>query len=67
MRGKPRFSHVLALVRSFYRIGLAGKERRHYWKLMLWTQFRRPRLIPEAVILSIYGYHFRKVCERHVV
>ncbi len=33
---------------------------------MLWTQFRRTRLFPEAVILSIYGYHFRKVCELHV-
>ena len=62
-----RFSHVLALVRSFYRLGLVGQERFHYWKLLLWTQFRRPRLIPEAVILAIYGYHFRKVCERHVM
>ncbi|MBN2130503.1 MAG: DUF4070 domain-containing protein, partial [Sedimentisphaerales bacterium] len=45
----------------------AGKERWQYWRLLLWTQFRCPRLLPEAVILSIYGYHFRRVCERHVV
>jgi len=67
MRGRIRFSHILALVRSFYRLGLVGQGRLHYWKLLLWTQFRRPRLIPEAVVLAIYGYHFRKVCERRVM
>jgi radical SAM superfamily enzyme YgiQ (UPF0313 family) len=66
VRGRIRFSHILALLRSFYRLGLVGQERLHYWKLLLWTQFRRPRLIPEAVVLAICGYHFRKVCERHV-
>jgi len=65
-RGHLEFSHVLALVRSFYRIGIVGRERFHYWKLLLWTQFRRPRLIPEAVILAIYGYHFRRICEARV-
>ncbi|NQT94594.1 MAG: B12-binding domain-containing radical SAM protein [Lentisphaerae bacterium] len=62
-----QLSHILALVRSFYRLGIVGQERVHYWKLMLWTQFRRPRLLPEAIALSIYGYHFRKVCELHVL
>jgi len=61
-----QLSDILALVRSFYRLGIIGRERAHYWKLMFWTQFRRPRLVPQAVILSIYGYHFRKVCELHV-
>ena len=67
MRGRIRLSHILALLRSFYRLGLVGQGRFHYWKLLLWTQFRRPRLIPEAVVLAICGYHFRKVCERHVM
>jgi radical SAM superfamily enzyme YgiQ (UPF0313 family) len=62
-----QFSHLLALARSFYRLGIAGKERWQYWRLLFWTQFRCPRLLPEAVMLSIYGYHFRMVCERHVV
>lgn len=61
-----QFAHFLALIRSFYRLGIVGKERVHYWKLLLWTQFRHPRLLFEAVELSIYGYHFRQVCERHV-
>jgi radical SAM superfamily enzyme YgiQ (UPF0313 family) len=67
IRGRIRFSHILALLRSFYRLGLVGQERFQYWKLLLWTQFRRPRLIPEAVVLAILGHHFRKVCERRVM
>ncbi len=67
IRGRIRFSHMLALVRSFYRLGLVDPGRLHYWKLLLWTQFRRPRLVAEAIILAIYGHHFRKVCERHVM
>lgn len=67
VRGNLQFSHILALVRSVYRLGIFGKERYHYWKLLFWTQFRRPRLLPDAIILAIHGYHFRKVCKRHVV
>ena len=62
-----RFSHAMALARSIFRLGIFGKERLHYWKLILWTQFRYPRLVAEAITLSIYGYHFRKVCELHVL
>ena len=66
VRSHLELSHVLALLRSFVRIGILGRERFHYWKLLIWTQFRCPRLIPEAVILAIYGYHFRRVCKAHV-
>ncbi len=66
-RGTIHLSHLLALVRSFYRLGIAGRERFQYWKLLLWTQFLHPRLLPHAIILAIYGHHFRKICEKHVV
>ncbi len=66
VRGRLQFSHVLALVRSVVRLGIVGQERLHYWKLLLWAQFRRPRLLPSALILAIYGYHFRIICEKHV-
>jgi len=61
-----RFSHILALLRSSFRLGIVGRERVHYWRLLLWTQFRRPRLLKDAVTLAICGYHFRKMCARHV-
>jgi radical SAM superfamily enzyme YgiQ (UPF0313 family) len=59
--------HVLAFFRSIVRLGILGKERFHYWKLLLWTLFHRPQLFSEAVTFAIYGYHFRKVCERRLV
>jgi radical SAM superfamily enzyme YgiQ (UPF0313 family) len=67
IRGHLQFYHFLALLRSIYRLGIFGRERFHYWKLLFWTQFRRPRLVPQAIICSIYGYHFRKVCELHAL
>ena len=60
------FGRIMAFLRSNIRLGIFGKERIHYWKLLLWTLFRRPRSIALATQCAIYGYHFRKVCELHV-
>jgi hypothetical protein len=58
------FSHVAAFVRSVFVLGIAEKERFQYWKLLVWSLFRRPRLMPLAIGLAICGFHFRKVsCE----
>jgi radical SAM superfamily enzyme YgiQ (UPF0313 family) len=59
--------HILAFFRSIYHLGIIGEERGHYWKLLVWTLFRRPRLFPLAVTLAVYGYHFRTVCELHIL
>ena len=58
---------VKALFRSIGRLGIAGKERLQFWKLLVWTLFRRPRLFPQAITLSIYGYHFRRLFEMQQV
>ena len=55
-----------SIFRSAFRLGVLGKERFHYWQLMLWTLIRKPKQISLAITLSIYGYHYRKVCERHI-
>ena len=52
-----------AFMGASIRLGVIGRERFHFWGLLLWTCFRRPRLVPMAVTLSIYGFHFRKCCE----
>jgi radical SAM superfamily enzyme YgiQ (UPF0313 family) len=57
---------LMAFVRSIGRLGIVGRERAQYWRLLAWTLVRRPRLFPRAVSLTIYGYHFRQICERHV-
>jgi radical SAM superfamily enzyme YgiQ (UPF0313 family) len=56
--------HFFALWRSFFYIGFLGRERLHYWGLIIWMLFRRPRLFSTGVKHAIYGYHFRKVCNK---
>lgn len=56
----------LSFFRSAFRLGFLGKERFQYWKLLLWTLTCKPRLIPVAITLSIYGYHYRKICELYI-
>ncbi len=56
----------LSFFRCAFRLGVLGKERFHYWRLMLWTLIRKPRLMPVAITLSIYGYHYRKICELYI-
>jgi hypothetical protein len=58
---------ILAFFRSGFRLGIWGKERFHYWHLLLWTLIRKPRLMPLAITLSIYGYHYRRICEIYIL
>lgn len=60
------FEYILAFFRSIIRLGIIDEARAHYWKLFFWTLFRRPRLFPLAITFSIYGYHFRQVCNLHI-
>ena len=66
---RPKFSvsldwrYTMAFVQSTVRLGVIGRERFQYWRLLIWTFFHRPALLPLAVTLSIYGHHFRKCCE----
>jgi radical SAM superfamily enzyme YgiQ (UPF0313 family) len=60
-----RYSYWKAGLKSIFILGVLGKERFYYWRLVFWSLFRRPRLLPMAVTFSIYGFHFRKIFERH--
>ncbi len=66
---RPRFSasmdwsRLMAFGLCSVRLGVLGRERFHYWRLLIWTIFHRPALLPLAVTFSIYGHHFRKCCE----
>lgn len=61
-----RYNYIAAFIKSIIVLGIVGKERLYYWRLLLWTTFTRPRLLPQAVTLSIYGFHFRKVFEKRL-
>lgn len=51
-----------AFIRAIVRLGILGREGFHFWGLLLWTGLKRPTLVPMAVTLAIYGFHFRKCC-----
>jgi len=57
------FGYVGAFFKSIWSLGIIDKERIHYWKLVFWSLFRRPQLLPMAIGYTIYGFHFRKVFE----
>jgi len=61
------FQRLLALFRSSIRLGVFGKERFQYWKILSWALFRRPKLFPLAITFAIYGHHFRKICELRIL
>lgn len=57
----------LSFFRSAFRLGVLGKERFHYWQLMLWTLVCKPKLMSVAITLSIYGHHYRRICELYII
>jgi radical SAM superfamily enzyme YgiQ (UPF0313 family) len=63
VRTPLEFQRLLAVFRSGIRLGVFGKERFQYWKILFWTLFRRPRMLPLTITLAIYGHHFRKICK----
>ncbi len=65
--GPIRLVDLTALAKSVMILGVLGKERLQYWKLMIWSLCTRPRLFPTAVTLAIYGFHFRKIVEQYAI
>jgi radical SAM superfamily enzyme YgiQ (UPF0313 family) len=58
------FSHIQGLIKANWFLGVMGKGRRYYWKLIISTLFKHPRAFPLSVSLSVFGFHFRKVAEQ---
>jgi hypothetical protein len=61
----PRLLHYIALIKSFWVLGVKEKGQYHFWKLMVWTMLKRPRSFPAAIQMSIFGLHFRRVAEHY--
>ena len=67
IKGKITLDHILGLITSIYYLGILGKERSQFWHLLFWTTLHRRELFPLAVTLAVYGHHFRKVSELHIL
>ena len=57
------FQRLLGFFRSSIRLGIFGRERFQYWRILLWTLLYKPQLFPLTITLAIYGHHFRKICK----
>ena len=57
----------LAFFRTIWLIGILGKERKQYWNLFFWALFKHSQKFPLAITLAVFGYHFRKVSELHLL
>jgi len=59
-----RSRDIAAFLRTVWRLGITGRERGYYWRLLIWVLFRCPELVATFIALAIKGYHFRKFTER---
>lgn len=53
--------HFRALFSSIWLLGIKGKGRKYFWKLILWVTIKYPGLFPYAIGYSLAGIHFRSV------
>lgn len=60
-----RFMYLGTFLKSILYLGIIGKERLYYWKLIFWSLFKYPKIFPLASTLAIYGFHFRKIFEKY--
>ncbi|QQS50211.1 MAG: B12-binding domain-containing radical SAM protein [Bacteroidota bacterium] len=58
---KLDITRIMAFFRSVIIIGIFNKGRGEYWKFLLWTLFRKPELFTDAVVFTVYGYHYRTI------
>ncbi|MCW8796694.1 MAG: B12-binding domain-containing radical SAM protein [Chlorobium sp.] len=66
LTSRIQLDQLMAFARSIVLLGVVGRERFQYWKMLLWTSFNHPRALSLAVTLAIYGHHFRQVCRLHL-
>lgn len=59
------FNEIRAVIKANFQLGLLERGRKDYWKLFLWSLFKRPKVFPLVIKFSIYGFHFRKIFEQY--
>jgi radical SAM superfamily enzyme YgiQ (UPF0313 family) len=53
--------HLIAVLKTFWKLGVLEKGRLYYWKLFFLTIFKYPQKFKVAMTLAVYGFHFRKI------
>lgn len=50
-----------AISKAIWLLGISGKGKLYFWKMIIWTLIHKPALLTEAITQSVYGYHYRTV------
>ncbi len=58
---KIQIRNLIALVKSIFILGIFDKGKFYFWKLFFWSLINKPSTFSQAILYSIYGFHFRKV------
>jgi radical SAM superfamily enzyme YgiQ (UPF0313 family) len=61
IRCRMHLTTLLAFFRSIFKLGVAGKERVWFWRLVFYTLFHHPSQLHKAITYAVYGYHFRTI------
>lgn len=54
-------------LRILYNVGVVGKGRGTFWKLMFWTLFNRPNMMAHSVLYATLALHYQDLYERYDV
>jgi radical SAM superfamily enzyme YgiQ (UPF0313 family) len=55
------FYYIKALIKTMLIIGIFKRDRKYFWKLVTWSLFRKPRVLPLVIRYAIYRTHFAEV------
>lgn len=58
---RVRFYHVRGLFSSLWFLGIRESGRHYYWKLIWWSIFKRPGLLPYAIGLPLGFLHLKQL------
>jgi radical SAM superfamily enzyme YgiQ (UPF0313 family) len=54
---------IRALLKSIWFLGIRDQDKKHYWKLFVYSLVRCPKKFPLAITMAIYGFHFRSIVQ----
>ncbi len=60
---KLNMYYLRAFISSIWYLGIKQRGRHYFWKLILWSLFKRPSLFPYAIGLSLTGLHLRALSQ----
>jgi radical SAM superfamily enzyme YgiQ (UPF0313 family) len=57
--------HVVHFFRVFFQLGVFDGARKDFWRFLRRVFKEQRKVLPEAVVLAVMGYHFRKITEQY--